>query len=257
MNLKYVLLLKLIFIILFCPQILIAQESDEKKYIEKKYCNIGRKSTLSIHLGASNRLFTNPENEFYKSTYGFNPSANLTLPIKLKPKFYLRFKASFGGNINMIRFQFAENSSGSTDLYSNYYMGFGLGKAFIWQPHKENESFITITPFFKLIYFPNAERWKNENLSLLGTDYLFDSNNNLSDNSNFSFVPEIKIDYHFKFYGCNSLSVGLYYSRGINNAYIGDIWIQSPDGEVTTQSYKKPFTAYGVAIGYNIFNRKD
>ena len=256
MRLKDFLFLYLAFLAFLCPQIMIAQESEEKVNIDKKYCNIQRMSSLTARLGASDRFITSPNNDFYKTPNGFNASGHLTLPFKLNPKFYLLLKAAAGGSINPIKFQL-ENSEHGTDLYSNLYLGLGMGKAFIWQPYKKNESFVAVTPFINVIYLPYVEEFKDENLSLPGTDYLFDANNNLSDKSNFSIVPEIKIDYHFKFYGCNSLSLGLYYSRGISNAFVGDVWIQYPDGEVSTQSYKKPFTAYGLAIGYNIFNKKD
>jgi len=257
MILKYFPFLKLAFLAFLCPQILIAQESEEKENIDKKYCNIQKMSSLTARLGASDRFITSPNNDFYKTPNGFNASGQLTLPFMLNPKFYLLFKAAVGGSINPIKFQLEENSEHGTDLYSNLYLGLGLGKAFIWQPHKKNESFVAITPFVNVIYFPFVEEFKDEDLRLAGTDYLFDANNNLSDKNNFSIVPEIKIDYHFKFYGCNSISLGLYYSRGISNAFVGDVWIKDPDGEVSTHSYKKPFTAYGLAIGYNIFNRKE
>jgi hypothetical protein len=147
-------------------------------------------------------------------------------------------------------------SRNSTDIYENVYAGIGIGKQ-ITKKFKNN-TFLRIPISLNLIYLPFVETFEEEGfMQVPFREYSFNIENNLNNKANFSIVPEISIEYHIPFYGCYSLSLGIFYSRGFSNAYEGSIAIQRVNGEIVNESFGKPFNSFGFSIGYGIYRAKN
>ncbi len=240
--------------------VLTSQVLDE---YHKITCDLDRHSKLEIRLGSSERFISKPIADEYKTLYGFNGSLHLTLPFKIYDKNYFFTKLIFGGSTNNVLFMELDPGSSAIgvpivsggSIYANIYGGVGLGKHFI--KVFKNNSFLRIPVSLNVIYFPFIEGSSdNEFLPLMGLDYQFDIEANYEDKYNFSIVPEVAAEYHFTLPNCTSWSIGAYYSRGINIAHEGSIAIQRANGEVVSQTFRKPYNTFGFSLGYSIYREK-
>ncbi len=243
-----------IVLLCFISNFAFAQESSD-------LCNKDRQSRLEVRLGGNERFIKDPIIPEYNSLTGFSPSVHLSLPFKISTSNYLQFKLIFGGSINNLNFNEVVNGSAvdnnissRREIYSNTYVGVGLGKGFTLF-EKEN-SFMRIPLSLNLIYIPTVEIISDGFIEVPLRNYEVDSTANYDDETNFSIVPEISAEYHFLSNGCTSFSIGLYYSRGINTVYEGEVRIRRADGEEFEQSYSKPFNSFGISFGYGIFRAK-
>ncbi len=254
---KYFFLILLLFT-LFRLNFVSCQVSQNSGIFE---CNLKKQARIELRIGGNERFFNKDLIPETLPIIGFNPSIHLTLPIKFKSKYYLYSKFIFGRSINNIHFNEigvtrSRIGINGTDLYSNIYVGTGIGSHFI--KHLKNNSFIRIPISLNVIYFPFVETFSEEGFSPVPfRDYFVDIENNLDDRTNFSLTPELSFEYHFSLMGCTSFSLGMYYSRSFNTTYEGEVAIQRANGEIIRESFNKPFSSFGISISYGIFRLRN
>jgi len=221
--------------------------------------NIKRQSRLEIRIGASERFVANPIIPEYNTLIGFHPSIHLTLPIRIPEDQFILSKLIFGGTINNIEFN--QNTNGiyrggtTTTIYDNIYVGFGLGYAM--NKKFSNGSFLRFPISLSGIYYPYVEISKEPGTQPVpGRDYEVEINSNYDEELNISIVPEIAMEYHFKNDFSRSFNIGVYYSRGFYTTYRGEIILQRANGERFSQSFSKPFNAFGISFGYGLYRKK-
>ncbi len=231
--------------------------------VSKVPCSLKSQSRLEIRLGANGRFITSSSIPEVETNVGFNPSATLTLPLKLVRNNYLFTKLILGGSYNNFGFKQIENGQVTSanaivvsDSYTNIYAGIGLGKALLKKFKKGN--FLRVPISLNVIYFPTVEvSSDNQFIPIFNQDYSSQSSVNYDDKTNFSLVPEIAIEYHFSNDRCLSWSLGIYYSRGVNIAHEGEISILRANGDIVSQSFEVPYSTFGVSFGYGIFRSKN
>lgn len=234
----------------------------QKPQEDKLNCQLERQSRINLQIGFSDPLYSRLSIPETLPLTGVTFGVEAAFPWRVKERFFFtNFKfgrVNYNVHFNDLSIGASQSrlSRNSTDIYENVYAGIGIGKQIT--KRFKNNTFLRIPISLNLIYLPFVETFGEDGFNLVPFgEYSFDIQNNLDNKANFSIVPEISIEYNIPFYGCYSFNLGIYYSRGFSTAYEGSIAIQRVNGDIVKESFQKPFTSFGLSVGFGIYRAKN